>query len=191
MVEMTAVASRSEPAEPHGGSMTEIAELKECTPHHPRGRMTENAERTTSPNPPDGAPMPNADSSNADPNPTGGRMAETATPAVAPNPHRNGDLMPTDCFPDDEPIPDTVRMITSDDAARASLRASILALGIDEVRVLQRIADRLQRGQRQYGFFRLGSDPRAFRATEASQEIEDALVYFACAFLVGEAQEVV
>jgi hypothetical protein len=154
--------------------------------------------------------MPNTDSSHADPNPhgdpmnetqtsqtvasptTGGPMTETAMPAADPQPigeHVPPDPQP-DPTPDDEPIPDTVRMITYEDAARASLRASIVALGIDEVRVLQRIADRLQDGQRQYGFFRLASDARAFRATEARQEIEDALVYFACAWLVGATKEV-
>jgi hypothetical protein len=151
--------------------------------------------------------MSNTDSSHADPNPHGDPMNETRTNPTAANPtngdpmtattnpteHANpqpGDTMPPDPLPDDEPIPDTVRMITYEDAARASLRASIVALGIDEVRVLQRIADRLQDGQRQYGFFRLASDARAFRATEARQEIEDALVYFACAWLVGLAKEV-
>jgi hypothetical protein len=90
---------------------------------------------------------------------------------------------------DPDELPDTVRMITHEDAARASLRASILALGLDEVRVLQRIADRLRAGQRQYGFLRIGADPRAFRDKEAREEIEDALVYLACSWLKTELQE--
>jgi hypothetical protein len=169
--------------------MTAIAELKECTAQPLRGLMTENAALTTSPDQPNGAPMPSADSSHAAPNPNGDAMNETTKPTEHANPQPGESMLPHPP-PDDEPIPDTVRMITYEDAARASLRASIIALGIDEVRVLQRIADRLQDGQRQYGFFRLASDARAFRATEARQEIEDALVYFACAWLVGAAKEV-
>jgi hypothetical protein len=36
----------------------------------------------------------------------------------------------------------------------------------------------------------LTRDPRSFRGTEARQEIEDALVYLACAWLKAETQEV-
>jgi aryl carrier-like protein len=98
--------------------------------------------------------------------------------------------MPPDLPPDDEPIPDTVRMITYEDAARVSLRANILELGLDEVLVLDRLAERLRRGQRQYGFLHLANDRRAFRAKEAREELEDALVYLACAWLKAETREV-
>jgi hypothetical protein len=138
--------------------------------------MTETQTNPTAANPTNGDPMTETTNLTEHANPQPGESMTAGPPPGPP--------------PDDEPIPDTVRMITYEDAARASLRASIVALGIDEVRVLQRIADRLQDGQRQYGFFRLASDARAFRATEARQEIEDALVYFACAWLVGLAKEV-
>jgi len=51
----------------------------------------------------------------------------------------------------EESIPDTLRMITPEDAARAALRDVVGDLGHDEVRVLTRIAERLRAGQRQYG----------------------------------------
>ena len=87
-------------------------------------------------------------------------------------------------------IPDTLRMLTPEDAARAGLRSIILTLGFEEVLVLGRIAERLRRGQEQYGFLHLGSDRRSFRSTEAREELEDALVYLACSWLKGETQEV-
>jgi len=98
--------------------------------------------------------------------------------------------MPPDTPPDDDAIPDTERMITTELLARASLRTSILELGLDEVLVLDRIAERLRRGQRQYGFLHLANDRRAFRSKEAREELEDALVYLACAWLKGETREV-
>jgi hypothetical protein len=81
-------------------------------------------------------------------------------------------------------------MVTPEDAARAGLRSIILTLGFDEVLVLGRIAERLRNGQRQYGFLHLTRDPRSFRGTEARQEIEDALVYLACAWLKSDTREV-
>ena len=207
MVETRAVAPSSEPAAPHTRPMTDRADqAHEQTTHHSRGRMTENAEPNANPDQPDGAGMPNTASSseplepNGDAmnetqtnptaaNPTNGeRMTETTNPTEHANP-RTGESMPPDPLLDDEPIPDTVRMISYEDAARASLRASILALGIDEVRVLQSLADRLQAGQRQYGLLRLESDRRDFRGKEAREEIEDSLVYFACAWLLAETRK--
>src|SRR5580692_3048482 len=67
----------------------------------------------------------------------------------------------------EESIPDTLRMVTPEDAARAGLGSIILTLGFDEVLVLGRIAERLRRGQEQYGLLHLSSDPRSFRSTEA------------------------
>jgi len=87
-------------------------------------------------------------------------------------------------------IPDTLRMLTPEDAARAGLRSIILTLGFEEVLVLGRIAERLRRGQKQYGFLHLRSDRRSFRSTEAREELEDALVYLACSWLKAETQEV-
>jgi hypothetical protein len=80
-------------------------------------------------------------------------------------------------------------MITPEDAARAGLRAIILDLGLHEVLVLGRIAERLRMGQAQYGFLHVATDRRSFRSTEARQEIEDALVYLACQWLRDQTQE--
>ena len=52
------------------------------------------------------------------------------------------------------------------------------------------LAERLRVGQRQYGFLNLASDPRSFRSKEAREELEDALVYLACAWLRDSTQEV-
>jgi hypothetical protein len=99
--------------------------------------------------------------------------------------------MPPDTPDDhDEPIPDTLRMVTREDNARAALDGVVGSLGRDELRVLTRIAERLQVGSRLYGAFRLATDVRAFRAKEAREEIEDALVYLACAWLKTETKEV-
>ena len=56
-------------------------------------------------------------------------------------------------------------------------------LGDDELRVLVRIAERLRFGAGIYGALRIATDTRAFRAKEAREELEDALVYLACAWL--------
>ena len=56
-------------------------------------------------------------------------------------------------------------------------------LGDDELRVLVRIAERLKGGMNQYDELRIAVDRREFRKTEARQEVEDALVYLACAWL--------
>jgi len=58
----------------------------------------------------------------------------------------NGALMPARPPDDpDEPIPDTLRMITPEDAARAALEGVVCSLERDELRVLTRIAERAQR----------------------------------------------
>ncbi len=101
----------------------------------------------------------------------------------------NRGQMPPDAPPDDEPIPDTLRMITPDDAARAELNGVAYGLGVDELRVLVRIGERLKLGRRQYGRLYLPTDARNFRA-EATEEVEDALVYLACAWLKSELHEV-
>ena len=90
----------------------------------------------------------------------------------------------------EESIPDTLRMITPEDAARAALRDVVADLGHHEVRVLTRIGERLRAGQRQYGLLCIPTDPRSFRSKEAKEELEDFLVYLACAWLRSEATEV-
>jgi len=95
---------------------------------------------------------------------------------------------PTDTPACEEPIPDTLRMITPEDAARAVLNDVACELGRDEVRVLTRIGERLRLGGRQYGRLYLPTDARSFRSKEAREELEDALVYFACAWLKAELQ---
>jgi hypothetical protein len=91
---------------------------------------------------------------------------------------------------DDDTIPDTQPMLTPEDAARASLNGVVHALGHDEVKVLTRIAERLQLGRRAYGPLHLAHDARSFRSKEAREEIEDALVYFAFEWLRSEILEV-
>ena len=88
------------------------------------------------------------------------------------------------------PIPDTLRLITPEDAARATLNGAVENLGRDEVRVPTRIAERLALGRRAYGPLDLATDLRTFRSKEAREELEDVLVYLACAWLKAEAEEV-
>jgi alpha-D-ribose 1-methylphosphonate 5-phosphate C-P lyase len=51
----------------------------------------------------------------------------------------------------EEPIPDTLRTITPEEAARATLHGVVCDLGHDEVRVLTRIAEWLRAGRLAYG----------------------------------------
>ena len=67
--------------------------------------------------------------------------------------------------------------------ARRDLYAVVATLGEDELRVLARIAERLEGGMNNYGVLHIAVDRREFRKTEARQEVEDALVYLACAWL--------
>ena len=69
---------------------------------------------------------------------------------------------------------------------RAALDHAVSSLGHDEQRVLTRIAARLAHGATTYGPLDLASDRRSFTSKEAREEIEDALVYFACAWLKSE-----
>jgi hypothetical protein len=96
------------------------------------------------------------------------------------------ETQPTTCEDD---VPDTLRMIPTTGQARAELDRVLDALGAEELCVLVRIAERLKVGEQTYGTLRLRHDPRAFRSTEARQELEDALVYLACAWLKAEIQE--
>jgi hypothetical protein len=144
---------------------------------------------STNPDRRNGAQMPNTDSSSAALNTNGEPMTEFRTDAIPPdNPNPEGPM--PDLPPEDEPIPDTERMITYEDAARAALDGVVGSLGRDEVRVLTRIAERLQVGSQLYGPFYLATDARVFREKEAREELEDALVYLACAWLKAETREV-
>jgi hypothetical protein len=96
----------------------------------------------------------------------------------------------TEPIPDTEQIPDTLRMASTTTTARAALDGVLDALGCDEVLVLVRIAERLKLGRRSYGPLHFGCDTRAFRSKEAREELEDCLVYLACAWLKSETQEV-
>jgi len=71
--------------------------------------------------------------------------------------------------------------------ARVELLEAAADLGADELRVLARIARRLAMGARQYGALDVVRDARDFDGKEAREEIEDCLVYFACAWLKREA----
>lgn len=66
------------------------------------------------------------------------------------------------------------------------LGAIVATLRTDEVRALTRIADWLRMGQAAYGYLNVAGDTRDFRA-ESREEIEDCLVYLACAWLKQEA----
>ena len=107
-------------------------------------------------------------------------MTNPSTPPTNPYP---GDPMPPD---DDESMADTQRTIPPETLARAALHGLASELGADEVRVLARIAERLRGGQETYGPLQLTTDTRMFRTQEAREEIEDALVYLACAWLKTE-----
>jgi len=176
--------------------------------------MSKIAKPTTNPDHPHGALMPIVDnSSTASVNTNGEPMTQARIDQSATdNPNPEGPMHP-DLSPDhepertesslcwsesvedhgaqrSEPIPDTLRMITPKDAARATLHGVVCNLGTDELRVLTRIAERLQVGRQLYGPFYLATDARVFRDKEAREELEDALVYLACAWLKAEIQEV-
>ena len=76
----------------------------------------------------------------------------------------------------------TIR-ITPRNAAHEALANILDDLETDEIRVLTRLAERLRTGMRVYGVLNLARDQRDFREVEARQEVEDLLVYLACAWL--------
>jgi len=90
----------------------------------------------------------------------------------------------------DDDNEDTLPGFPPADFARAELSGIARDLGHDEVRVLTRIAVRLRGGREVYGPLDLASDAREFRSKEAREEVEDALVYLACAWLKTQTQEV-
>ena len=105
----------------------------------------------------------------------GDPMPKPIEPSLETSPH--GDPMTDD---------DTLPGFPPVDFARAHLSSVATALGHDEVRVLTRIAERLRGGRDAYGPLDLATDTREFRSKEAREEIEDALVYLACAWLKTE-----
>jgi hypothetical protein len=145
----------------------------------------------------DGEPMSDQAERSTDCRPNGDPMTDEAQPATDCQP--DGEPMPdqADLFTeprfhgaqmtDDEATADTQPMLTREDVARATLIGFACELGHDEVRVLARIAERLRGGRFVYGPLDLTTDTRMFRTQEAREELEDALVYFACAWLKTEA----
>jgi hypothetical protein len=178
--------------DPNGAPMPKAHDEDHDQPatEHPTGEpMTATTTTTANHDDPNGACMPDRDEDHdqaATDHPTGEPMTATTTTTANPDAPK-GAPMPTD---QDEPIPDTVPMVTPKDAARAALDGVVRSLGRDEIRVLTFIAGRLAVGQRQYGPLLLAVDPREFRGKEAREEIEDALVYLACAWLKAETLEV-
>jgi hypothetical protein len=81
-------------------------------------------------------------------------------------------------------IPDTVPAAVT--LARMELDSILDTLDRDEIRVLVRIAERLESGSQVYGPLHITLDERCFRSKEAREELEDARVYLACAWLKCE-----
>jgi hypothetical protein len=71
-------------------------------------------------------------------------------------------------------------------AERHELEDVLDDLGPDETRVLTSIAHRLRQGAEVYGELEIAFDRRDFRKKEAREELEDALVYLACAWLKAQ-----
>lgn len=61
-------------------------------------------------------------------------------------------------------------------AARGRIVGKLEALGLDELEVVEMVADGLAVGRRAYGELQLAIDERDF-ATEAAAELRDAMVY--------------
>lgn len=129
------------------------------------------------------APDSSSDTDSADPqltvNPMTPSTDDPNAQADSANPKTTETLMVPDEFdPPTERNPDVGTLCALDQA--------IARLGRDEQRVLTRIAERLAHGATTYGLLKLSSDPRSWKSQEARAEIEDALVYFACAWLKSE-----
>ncbi len=150
--------------------------------------MTDAAQMQSTPN--QGAPMTEADEMQSNPNP--GEPMNEAVQMQFPSTPNQGDPMnepsesQRELMTEDEAQADTLRAVSPHDTARAILNGLACELGADEVRVLARIAERLKGGQTMYGQLCLETDTRQFRAKEAREEVEDALVYLACAWLQNQ-----
>jgi hypothetical protein len=147
----------------HGEPMPDADEMSTAPMHH-------------------GEPMPDADEPSTKSTDPGEPMTDHVEMSTAPTHH--GAPMPDD---DDD---DTLPGFPPADFARAELSGIARNLGHDEVRVLTRIAVRLRQGREVYGPLDLATDAREFRSKEAREEVEDALVYLACAWLKTATQEV-
>ena len=133
----------------------------------------------------EGDPMPTPMKSGALMAPDASRLERSTEGEPMPKPlepslelQTHGDPMADDTLPGFPPV----------DFARAHLSSIATSLGHDEVRVLTRIAERLRGGRDAYGPLDLKTDTREFRSKEAREEIEDALVYLACAWLTTESR---
>ncbi len=192
---MTQPIAPSTDHEDHGVSMPDPTTPTSDSPN-PGALMTDPTTPSTDPNT-NGAPMtdPTTKSEPAipgapmtdptttkpsDPTPGAPMTDPTNSPTRSTNP---GDPMPT-THDEHESAADTQR--GPDLAARAALHSHATDLGPDEVRVLARIAERLRGGRETYGPLALATDARDFRGKEAREEVEDALVYLACAWLKAE-----
>lgn len=69
--------------------------------------------------------------------------------------------------------------MTPQQVARGALNIIAADLGVGELKVLYRIAERLKEGQRIYGLLDLAADRRDWDR-EAQQEAMDLSVYLAC-----------
>jgi hypothetical protein len=87
-------------------------------------------------------------------------------------------------------IPPTLRSITPEDIARATLNSALAELGRTEVHVLTRIAERLTTTARAGGALGAIRRARTFLREDAQREIDDALVFLACAWIKAETLEV-
>jgi hypothetical protein len=86
----------------------------------------------------------------------------------------------------DEPAPDTLRSVTPEDTARATLHDVAHDLERDEVRVLTRIAEHLLLAKRIYVPLLVDGDARWLCTKEVRDRVEDALVCLACVWATSE-----
>jgi hypothetical protein len=179
MTEADPMQSNPNPGEP----MNE-ANPMQSNPN-PGEPMNEANPMQSNPNP--GEPMTEANPMQSNPNP--GEPMTEAVQMQFPSTPNQGDPMTDlsesqrELMTEDETQADTLRAVSPHDTARAILNGLACELGADELRVLARIAERLKGGQTMYGQLCLETDTRQFRAKEAREEVEDALVYLACAWL--------
>jgi hypothetical protein len=87
-------------------------------------------------------------------------------------------------------MPATLRSITPEDVARAALTGAVAELGRMEVRVLTRIAERLTTAARTGRALGVIPRARAWPGGDARGEVDDALVFLACAWIKAETMEV-
>jgi hypothetical protein len=137
---------------------------------------------------PTGEPMPDPTDISNEATTHGEPMSDEDEPTTDGEPMPDATDMPNETSSHGDPMTDddTLPGFPPVDFARAHLSSVATALGHDEVRVLTRIAERLRGGRDAYGPLDLATDTREFRSKEAREELEDALVYLACAWLKTE-----